>query len=117
MNKKVKNLLESWKEKCMNCSYDETKAAEIALNCLSLSKTWFDNHKTNEKVSYEVKLTNSDGNLVESLQGITEENLPLLMMETITTKKDAVSLLALSSFTFKDGKKTDLGDLGKLEIS
>lgn len=117
MNKKVKNLVESWKEKCMNCSYDETKAAEIALNCLSLSKTWFDNHKTNEKVSYEVKLTNSDGNLVESLQGITEENLPLLMMETITVKKEAVSLLTLSSFTFKDGKKTDLGVLGNLEIS
>jgi hypothetical protein len=55
--------------------------------------------------------------LIESLQGITEENLPLLMMETITTKKDAVSLLTLSSFTFKGGKKTDLGDLGKLEIS
>ena len=117
MNKKVKNLVESWKEKCMNCSYDEAKAAEIALTCLSLSKTWFDNHKTNEKVSYEVTLTNSDGNLVESLQCITEENLPLLMMETITTKKDIVSLLTLNSFAFKDGNKIDLGVLGNLEMS
>lgn len=117
MDKKVKALVEAWKEKCVNCSYDEAKAAEIALNCISLSKTWFNNHKTNEKESFEVNLTNSKGDLVESLQGITEENLPLLMMEAITTKKDAVSLLTLSSYAFKDGKKIDLGVLGNLEIS
>ena len=49
MDKQVLDLVETWKEKCINPRYDEHKIAEIAVNCISLANTWFDNLKPVEK--------------------------------------------------------------------
>jgi len=116
---KVEELVKNWKENVFNgnATYTDQKIAEIAINCISLSKTWFDNDKSKEKVSYEVRLYNNDGIMSEALHGITPDNLPETMMKLITNSNGLYSLLTLNSYMFVNGVKTDVNELGKLDIS
>ena len=116
---KVDELVENWKENVSNgnMNYTDQRIAEIAVNCISLSKTWFDNNREQEKVSYEVRLYNNDGVLVETLHGITQDNLPMTMMKLITSGDGLYSLFTLNSYMFADGEKIDVNELGKLDIS
>jgi hypothetical protein len=116
---KVEELVKNWKENVFNGNaiYTDQKIAEIAINCISLSKTWFDNDKSKENVSYEVRLYNNDGIMSETLHGITPDNMPETMMKLITSSNGLYSLLTLNSYMFVNGVKTDVNELGKLDIS
>lgn len=117
MDKQVLDLVETWKEKCINPKYDEHKITEIAVNCISLANTWFDNHKPVEKESFKVKLLDSNRDVIDTLHGITNGNLPFTIMETITMKNNIVSYLTLNSYIYTEKGETDLETLGELEIS
>jgi len=117
---KIEELIKLWKEKYCNENerYSESQIYNIAANCLSLSKTWFDNNKSREKESYELDLYNKDGVLCEKLHGITSENLPLTMMSIITNECNSYSSMSLVSYRItKDTKDLVSNELGKMDIS
>jgi hypothetical protein len=53
----------------------------------------------------------------ETLHGITPDNMPETMMKLITSSNGLYSLLTLNSYMFVNGVKTDVNELGKLDIS
>lgn len=115
---KVEELVNKWKENISNGNenYTEQQINGIAINCMSLAKTWFDNNQPKEKESYEVRLFNNDGVLSETLHGVTQENLPETIMSIITKNSEKYSMLTLNSFEFVNGIKNDIRELGKLDI-
>jgi len=116
---KLAELIKLWKENYSNDTsrYNEDQILNIAANCLSLSKTWFDNNKAEENESYELNLYNNDGILSEILHGINADNLPITMMSLITNGEKAYSSMVLTSFKFTNGSKKIIRELGKMDIS
>ena len=118
MDKQVLDLVEKWKEKCINPKYGDEKIAEIAINCISLANTWLNNHKPTENESLKVKLLDSSHEIIDTLRGITSGNLPFTILETITMKSNIVSYLTLNSYIYTIGRgEVELETLGELEIS
>ena len=90
------------------------RVKEVAVNCLSLSSTWFDNCN-DEKVSFELVLKDNDMYEVKKLYGINRDNLPYLLLDYVTTKADQYSRAELYSFKYVEGKK-ESKKLGTLDI-
>ena len=110
---KLQELVKTWRENYSNgvSIYNEDQILNIAANCLSLSKTWFDNNKAEENESYELNLYNNDGVLSETLHGVNADNL------SITNGEKAYSSITLISFKFTNGSKKIIRELGKMDIS
>ena len=115
---KLQELVKTWRENYSNgvSIYNEDQILNIAANCLSLSKTWFDNNKAEENESYELNLYNNDGVLSETLHGVNADNLPITM-SLITNGEKAYSSITLISFKFTNGSKKIIRELGKMDIS
>lgn len=117
MNKKIQALIEIWKNINKYDQYTDEQITSIIINCLSISKTWFDNNKPVEKESYELRLYNSDDVLIDVLHGITKENLPETLVRLLAQNNGAYSFISLNSYSFADGAKTEINELGKMELS
>ena len=113
----LNKTLQAWKDKNgENCSnYPEDKIVEIATNCVSLSETWFDRTK-DKKMSFELNLYNKDGDLSETLHGVTRDNLPDTMLDTLVNNNDKYSKLELCTFKFNNGEKEEQS-IGEMLIS
>lgn len=113
----LSKTLQAWKDKNGENSsiYPEDKIVEIATNCVSLSETWFDRTK-GKKVSFELNLYNKDGDLSETLQGVSRNNLPDTMLDIVVNKSYKYYKLELCTFKFKDGEKEEQ-TIGEMLIS
>ena len=116
---KFEKLIQKCNESILNgCNkYSDEQIRSIAANCIGLSETWFNNNKSVDKESYEVRLYNDDGIVCETLHGVTRDNLPEIMMNTFVNGKGKYSLLSLHSYKFEHGTKIELNELGKADIS
>jgi len=116
MDKKINDLLKKWEEIYGSSStYGHETLKNIAINCISLSETWFSKNEQNKKLSYELALFDKEGIIVETLHGITKEILPETMLKIIVNDSSLYSKMMLSSFYFNNGKKeTEI--IGELEI-
>lgn len=115
MNNKIEELLEKWEEGSANSRYSQEQTRDIAINCVSLSNTWFQNNRPTEKESYEVRLY-SDDVVAETFHGVTADNLPETMMKIITNNNGKYNMLTLNSYIFKDGAKKDIRVLGVMDL-
>ena len=111
----VKEMIEKWEENNKNnISIPKEKLNEFAVMCLSLSNTWFDNVKNEKEFSYEAELYDKKHKIKDELQGINRDNLPYVLLEAITFKKDELSEIKVNSFNYKNGMKNGkkIGELG-----
>ena len=92
------------------------KCEETLILCESLTNTWFTNHKTNEKESFELALIDDDGAEVEVLQGVDESNAAITIADILLTKSKAYSSISLRGYLFDNGKKVISGVLGEMDI-
>ena len=115
---KVEELIEKCKESSSLCGakYTDEQIKEIVLNCVSISKTWFDNNKKVEGESYQLLLCDN-GVVKETLHGVTEENLPEAILDIIAKNDGTYSTIVLESYAFVNGSKTKIRELGKMDIS
>ena len=97
--------------------YTDEQINSIVLNCISISKTWFDNNKKVEGESYELLLCNKDGDVEETLHGVTPDVLPEAMLDVIGKNDRYCSTIVLNSYLFTNGRKTIIRELGKMDIS
>jgi hypothetical protein len=97
--------------------YTDEQINSIVLNCISISKTWFDNNKNVEGESYELLLCNEDGDVEETLHGVTPDVLPEAMLDVIGKNDGSCSTIVLNSYLFTNGRKTIVHELGKMDIS
>lgn len=116
---KVNEILHNWLEKNGEWVIDKygsiEKVEEIVVNCVSLSQAWFSTQNEKE-FSFEISLYDKDGAIVETLHGVTADNLPSMMFDIIVSKSDNYSKLSLMKYKYVSGnKQTDL--VGELEIS
>lgn len=118
MNKKVEEILASWKNKYgeNNSNYSEKRIAEIATNCVSLSSVWFEKVNNLKGVSFALDLFNKDGIVCETLHGITKSNLPEAMLDILVNKNKNYTKMSLSYFLY-DGNAKIHDIIGELEIS
>ena len=118
MNKKVETIVAFLEEKYgkeINDKYGANKIREIVLNCISLTETWFSKIPKNSKFSYEIGLFNKSNVLVETLHGITKENVASSISDILITNNKAYSKITLNSFSFNDGQKV-VTNIGEIEI-
>lgn len=92
------------------------KCEETLVLCESLASTWFANHNTNEKESFELALIDSDGAEAQVLQGIDENNVGITIADILLTKGKAYSSISLRAYLFDNGKKVISGVLGEMDI-
>ena len=97
--------------------YTDEQINSIVLNCISISKTWFDNNKKVEGESYELLLCNEDGDVEETLHGVTPDVLPEAILDVIGKNDGSCSTIILNSYLFTNGKKAIIRELGKMDIS
>ena len=97
--------------------YTDEQINSIVLNCISISKTWFDNNKKAEGESYELLLCNEDGDVEETLHGVTPDVLPEAMLDVIGKNDGSCSTIVLNSYLFTNRRKTIIHELGKMDIS
>ena len=111
-------MLKNWEEtyETMPSKYSKDEIKGIAVNCLSLSETWFDRREPRVKESYELLLFNKDNIVTETLHGATREVLPETMLKIVTNSDIVYSKIALSAFHFDNGEKVS-EIVGELEIS
>ena len=93
--------------------YSNEVLKEIAVNCVSLSNTWFNKVNPKEKQSFEVQLYDKENLLVETLHGIDSNSLPITLFGVLASDKGDYSKLSLSAFKIVDGNKvaTVIGEL------
>jgi len=117
MAKKLKDVVKDWFDKYGNDnqSYSVEKITEIATNCTSLSKTWFDRVKNIKGASYEILLFNKEGTLSETLNGVTENNIVETMLDILANKSNKYSKISFNYFKYENGEKKD-NLVGELEI-
>ena len=118
MNKKVETIVAFLEEKYgkeINDKYGKDKIVEIIVNCISLTETWFSRLTNKAKMSYELKLFNDGGVLVETLHGITKENAALSISDILINNNNKYSKVSLDSFSFNDGQKV-VNNVGEIEI-
>lgn len=114
----LSELIENWNEKngvVGNVQMDNDELRELAVNCISLSSAWFANHP-NDIGSCEIVTEDKEGEVVDVLCGVTEESVPMILLESITFNKNRLSKVVLNSFKWTNGKK-DTKEIGVLEIS
>ena len=115
LKKMVKDIISNWHEKHGEASnYPEKTIEEIATNCCSLTDAWFSRFKPKDKISFELLFFDKEGVVVDTIHGITKENLPQFMFDTIMSQNGKYSKLVLNSFIFTDGIKSTnyVGELG-----
>ena len=93
--------------------YSNEVLKEIAVNCVSLSNTWFNKVNPKEKQSFEVQLYDKENLLVETLHGVDSNNLPSTLFGVLASDKGDYSKLLLSAFKIVDENKvaTVIGEL------
>ena len=104
----------------LDSNTDETRYSkevlnEIAVNCVSLSNTWFNKVNPKEKQSFEVQLYDKENLLVETLHGVDSNNLPHTLFNVLASNKGYYSKLSLSAFKIVDGNKV-ANVIGELDI-
>ena len=97
--------------------YTDEQINNIVLNCMSISKTWFDNNKKVEGESYELLLCNEDFDVEDTLEGVTPDVLPEAMLDVIGKNDGSYVGLILNSYSFTNGKKVIIRELGRMQIS
>ena len=116
---KVNEILHDWLETNGDKGtekYPVRKLEEIAVNCVSLSETWFNKVDKNEKVSFGLSLYDENGAIADTMQGIDKGNLSNTIFKIIVLYGDTYSKISLMKYAYVGGKKkTEL--VGELEIS
>ena len=113
----VESILRDWYNKYGedNNKFNSDALNEIAVNCASLSEAWM-GRVNPEKSSFELNFFDKDGELENSLHGVTRDNLPSTLFETLVSKSDKYSKVSLCSFNYNKGEKLT-NVIGELDIS
>lgn len=113
----VENILKEWYDKYGedNNRFNNVALNDIAINCASLTEAWF-SRVNPEKVSFELNFYDKNADLESSLHGVTADNLPSTLFETLVSKSDQYSKVSLCSYSFDKGKKLT-NVIGELDIS
>lgn len=119
MDKKIKDVLSFLEEKYGDLNgfkYPKERITEIVTNCVSLINAWLDRVKSEKNLSFEIKLFDIEGVLVESIHGVDTNNVYDTIADTIINKSNLYSKLSLDSFKYDKGEKI-VNIIGELEIS
>lgn len=117
--KDITELIENFKNNTSirGKRYTDEQVNSVVLNCMSISKTWFDNNKKVEGESYELLLCDNNGDVEETLHGVTPDVLPEAILDIIGKNDGSCSTIILNSYMFSNGRKTKIRELGKMDIS
>lgn len=84
---------------------------ELAVNCVSLSQVWL----AGQKKSIMVKTFGEEGEEIDCIYGINEDNLPLTLAK-ICIEPNKTKIIRVFSFENKDGKVVS-DVIGVMEIN
>lgn len=119
MDKKVKSVISFLEEKYDDEIYDrfpKEKVLEIVINCVSLIKTLFDRADNCGGMSLELNLYDINGDLCETLNGVTFDNVYETISEIFILKNNDYSKISLDGFRYDNGFKA-VKNIGEIEIS
>lgn len=119
MDKKVKSVISFLEEKYGDEIYNrfpEEKVLEIVINCVSLIKTLFYRADDCNGMSFEINLYDINGDLCETLNGVTVNNVYEAITEIFILKSDRYSKISLDGFIYNNGSKI-VKNIGEIEIS
>lgn len=117
MKNKLDNILKIWMDKHGDeeCAYTEQQIAEIATNCISLTETWLEKVKNQNKASLEFMLFNKDGIVCETLNGISRDNIANTLLDILVNKRGMYTKIMVNWFIYENDKK-ETKCIGELKI-
>lgn len=114
----VEKLIKDYENEHGKCTkYSDNMLREIAVNCISLSNTWYDRVKRGDgKCSFEIVLYGKDGSEFDVISGLTRESTPAVILNIVLNMNDKVSKLSLKKFKYTGEVKAS-ETLGSMDIS
>jgi hypothetical protein len=119
MDKKIEKVLSFLEEKYGDLDgfkYPKERITEIVTNCVSLINALFDRVRNEKSLSFEIKLYNKEGVLVETINGVDKNNAYETIADIIINKSNFYSKLSLDSFKYERVNKV-VNAIGELEVS